>query len=217
MPTASVINMERQTVGSVELDDRLFGTKVREHLLHEVVVMQRASMRQGTASTKTRGEVRGSGRKLWKQKKTGRARIGSIRSPIWRHGGIVFGPRPRKYGYSLPKKKYHLALCCAISGRFAEGKLLIVDGLEPAEPKTRLLAAALKGLGSPRRAIIIAEEGDEFLIRSASNLQNVTLLRAEDLNVYDVLRHDLIVIPQQNLARVQEFWARVPHADQGVA
>ena len=217
MPTADVVNMMRQAVGSVELDDRLFGTRVREHLLHEVVVMQRASMRQGTASTKTRGEVRGSGRKLWRQKKTGRARIGSIRSPIWRHGGIVFGPRSRKYAYSLPKKKYHLALCCAISGRFADGKVLIVDHVEPAEPKTRLLASALKGLGASRRALIIAGEANDVLRRAAGNLPNVTLLRAEDLNVYDVLRHDLIVIPQQNLARVHEFWARVLHAHQADA
>lgn len=217
MPTADVVNMNRQTVGSVELDDRLFGAKLKEHVLHEVVVMQRAAMRQGTASTKTRGEVRGSGRKLWKQKKTGRARVGSIRSPLWRHGGIVFGPRPRKYGYAIPKKKYHLALCSAISGRFAEGKLLIVDSLEPSEPKTRLLASSLKGLGGHRRAIIVTGESDDILRRAAQNLSGVTLLRAEDLNVYDILRHDLIIIPQQQLARVQEFWARAPRADQGAA
>ncbi len=217
MPTADVVNMNRQTVGSVELDERLFGTKLREHVLHEVVVMQRASMRQGTASTKTRGEVRGSGRKLWRQKKTGRARVGSIRSPLWRHGGITFGPRPRKYGYAIPKKKYHLALCSAISGRFADGKLLIVDSVEPPEPKTRLLASSLKGLGSHRKALIVAGEADDILRRSAENLPDVTLLRAEDLNVYDILRHDLIIIPQQQLARVQEFWARVPRADQGAA
>ena len=217
MPTADVVNMNRQTVGSVELDERLFGTKVREHVLHEVVVMQRASMRQGTASTKTRGEVRGSGRKLWRQKKTGRARVGSIRSPLWRHGGITFGPRPRKYGYAIPKKKYHLALCSAISGRFADGKLLIVDNVEPPEPKTRLLASALKGLGNYRRALIVAGKADDILRRAAENLSDVTLLRAEDLNVYDILRHDLIVIPQQRLARVHELWARAPRSDQGAA
>ena len=217
MPTADVVNMNRQTVGSVELDERLFGTKLREHVLHEVVVMQRASMRQGTASTKTRGEVRGSGRKLWRQKKTGRARVGSIRSPLWRHGGITFGPRPRKYGYAIPKKKYHLALCSAISGRFADGKLLIVDNVEPSEPKTRLLASALKGLGKHRKALIVAGETDDILRRAAQNLSGVTLLRAEDLNVYDILRHDLIVIPQQRLARVHELWARAPRSDQGAA
>tara|TARA_B100001971_G_C18229540_1_gene562987 strand:- start:387 stop:1040 length:654 start_codon:yes stop_codon:yes gene_type:complete len=213
MLTADVVNMNRQAVGSVELDDRLFGATLREHVLHEVVVMQRASMRQGTASTKTRGEVRGSGRKLWKQKKTGRARIGSIRSPIWRHGGIVFGPRPRKYGYSIPKKKYHLALRSAISGRFADGKLLIVDSVELPEPKTRLLALALKGLGKYRKALIIAGEAEDVLRRAAGNLPAVTLLRAEDLNVYDILRHDLIVIPQQHLARVHELWVQVPRSD----
>tara|TARA_B100000315_G_C14539789_1_gene570296 strand:+ start:1032 stop:1685 length:654 start_codon:yes stop_codon:yes gene_type:complete len=217
MPIADVVNMNLQAVGTVELDARLFGITPREHVLHEVVVMQRASMRQGTASTKTRGEVRGSGRKLWKQKKTGRARIGSIRSPIWRHGGIVFGPRPRKYGYAIPKKKYYLALCSAISGRFSDGKLLIVDRVELSEPKTRLLALALKGLGKYRRALIVASEADDVLRRAAANLSAVTLLRAEDLNVYDILRHDLIVIPQQSLVRVHELWARGAHSEQGEA
>jgi large subunit ribosomal protein L4 len=212
MPTADVVNMNLQTVGSVELDERLFGTKVREHVLHEVVMMQRASMRQGTASTKTRGEVRGSGRKLWKQKGTGRARVGSIRSPLWRHGGIVFGPRPRKYGYAIPKKKYHLALCCAISGRFADGKLLIVDNIDLDQPKTGLLAKVLKGLGDYRRALILYNDGAEFLMRAAANLPHVTLLRAEELNVYDVLRHDLIVIPKSELHRVETCWATVPNA-----
>ena len=175
--------------------------------------MQRAGMRQGTASTKTRGEVRGSGRKVWKQKKTGRARVGSIRSPLWRHGGIVFGPRPRKYGYSLPKKKYHLALRGAISGKFADGKLLIVDKIDPDQPKTGLLAKALKGLGDYRRALILCGDDSGFLTRAAANLPHVTLLRAEELNVYDVLRHDLILILQSELPRVETCWATVPHAE----
>ena len=212
MPTADIVNMNRQAVGSIELDERLFGAKVREHVLHEVVVMQRASMRQGTASTKTRGEVRGSGRKLWNQKKTGRARIGSIRSPLWRHGGIVFGPRPRKYGYAIPKKKYHLALCCAMSGRFADGKLLIIDNIGLDQPKTGLLAKALNGLGDFRRALILYGDDSGILARAAANLPHVTLLRAEELNVYDVLRHDLIVIPQSELPSVEARWAAVPRA-----
>ena len=213
MLTVDVINMNRQTVGSVELDERLFGVKIREHVLHEVVSMQRASMRQGTtASTKTRGEVQGSGRKLWKQKKTGRARVGSIRSPLWRHGGIVFGPRPRRYGYSIPKRKYHLALCGVMSGRLADGKLVIVDSVEPVEPKTALLASSLKKLGNYRRALIVTSDTDDILRRAARNLSSVTLLRVEELNVYDILRHDLFVIPWPRLARVQEFWSYVPRS-----
>ena len=217
MPTADIINADQQTVGSVELNDLLFGSKVNENVLHEVVIMQRAAMRQGTASTKTRGEVQGSGRKLWNQKKTGRARVGSIRSPLWRTGGIVFGPRPRKYGYSLPKRKYHLALRSALSGRFADGRILIIDHLEPAEPKTRLLAATLKGMVSHRRALIVVGDGDDVLRRAAANIPNVMLLRAEELNVYDVLRHDLIVIPQSRVSRVEECWAAVPSRRQASA
>ena len=213
MLTVDIVNMSRQTVGSVELDERLFDVKVREHVLHEVVCMQRASMRQGTtASTKTRGEVRGSGRKLWRQKKTGRARIGSIRSPLWRHGGIVFGPRPRNFGYSIPKKKYHLALCSVMSGRLADGKLLIVNDVVPVEPKTALLASSLKGLGNYRRVLIVSSDTDDVLRRAARNLAWVTLLRAEELNVYDILRHDLFVIPRPQLDRVQDLWMCRPRS-----
>src|SRR5438094_7927080 len=143
MPTVEVLDLHKRKVGSVELPDSVFGAVPDRSLLHEAVVMQRACMRQGSASTLRRGEVSGSGRKPWKQKHTGRARAGSIRSPKWRHGGSVFGPKPRDYSYSIPKKQYRAALRSALSAKLASGEVLIISDLTLPQPKTRLLAKAL--------------------------------------------------------------------------
>src|SRR5213080_4748255 len=147
MPTVDVVDLKRQKVGTVDLPEEVFGCKLHTALVHEAVVMQQACERQGTASTLRRGEVSGSGKKPWKQKHTGRARAGSIRSPVWRHGGIVFGPHPRSYAYSIPKKKYHAALRSALSARLADGAVVVLSDLSIAEPKTKLLAQALASLG----------------------------------------------------------------------
>ena len=207
MPTVDVLDMHKRKVGSVELHEGVFGVAADGPLVHTAVVMQQACARQGTASTLRRGEVSGSGRKPWKQKHTGRARAGSIRSPIWRHGGVVFGPRPRSYAYSLPKKKYRAALQCALSAKLAAGGILVVSALALEEPKTRLLAKVLAQLGLTGKTLIVMGEGRTDLERAARNLREVKLVKPEELNVYDVLRYDSIVIPERELLRVHEVWS----------
>ena len=207
MPTVDVLDIHKRKVGSVELHDGVFGVEADGPLVHTAVVMQQACARQGTASTLTRGEVSGSGRKPWKQKHTGRARAGSIRSPIWRHGGRVFGPRPRSYAYSLPKKKYRAALQSALSAKLAAGGIVVVSALTLEEPKTRRLAKVLAQMGLTGKTLIVIGEGRTDLERAARNLREVKLVKPEELNVYDVLRHDSIVIPERELLRVQEVWS----------
>jgi len=207
MPTVDVLDIHKRKVGSVELHDGVFGVEADGPLVHTAVVMQQACARQGTASTLRRGEVSGSGRKPWKQKGTGRARAGSIRSPIWRHGGVVFGPRPRSYAYSLPKKKYRAALRSALSAKLAAGGIVVVSALTLEEPKTRRLAKVLAQMGLTGKTLIVIGEGRTDLERAARNLREVKLIKPEELNVYDVLRYDSIVIPERELLRVQEVWS----------
>lgn len=207
MPTVDVVDSRKQKVGSVDLHAGLFGAEPSTALVHAAVVMQRASARQGTASTLRRSEVQGSGKKPWKQKHTGRARAGSVRSPIWRHGGIVFGPKPRQYGYSMPKKQYRGALKSALSAKLAAGEIVIVSDLVIEKPKTRLLAKTLAQLGLTAKTLIVVGDGRIDLERAARNLVGVKLLRPDQLNVYDVLKYDSILIPEREVARIQEFWS----------
>jgi large subunit ribosomal protein L4 len=207
MPSVDVVDVQRRKVGSVELRDAVFGVAPDVSLVHTAVVMQRASARQGTASTLSRGEVSGAGKKPWKQKHTGRARAGSIRSPIWRHGGIVFGPKPRSYAYRIPKKQYRSALQSALSAKLASGGILVVSDLRLAQPKTKLLAKALTQLGLAARTLIVAGEGRLDLEKAARNLATVKVVRPDQLNVYDVLRYDSILIPESEVPRVQEAWS----------
>src|SRR5690242_16054617 len=207
MPTVDVLDLNRRKVGSAELPAEVFGCKPHTTLVPEAVVMQQACERQGTASTLRRGEVSGSGKKPWKQKHTGRARAGSVRSPVWRHGGIVFGPHPRSYAYSIPKKKYHAALRSALSARLADGAVMVLSDLSIAEPKTKLLAKVLTHLGLTATTLIILGEEGTALERAARNLPDVKLVTPETLNVYDVLRYQSIVIPERVLSRVQEVWS----------
>lgn len=207
MAIVDVLDLNKNKVGSVELHDGVFGVKADPQLVHTAVVMQQACERQGTASTLRRGEVSGSGKKPWKQKHTGRARAGSVRSPIWRHGGIVFGPRPRSYAYSIPKKKYHAALRSALSARLADGAVMVLSDLSISEPKTKLLAKALGQLGLTANTLIVVGEEEAMLERAARNLPGVKLVTPETLNVYDVLRYQAIVLPKRVLARVQEVWS----------
>lgn len=207
MPSVDILDLRRQKVGSMDLAPEVFGVEPNRVLVHEVVVMQRASARQGSASTRTRGEVSGSGRKPWKQKHTGRARVGSIRSPLWRHGGTVFGPRPRRYRLALPKAKSRAALRSALSAKLTEGGVVVVSDLALESLKTKTLAKALTHLGLTRRTLIVMGQGREGLERAARNLKRVRLIRSEDLNVYDVLRHDAIVIPKAEVPHLQEVWS----------
>jgi len=207
MPTLDVLDLNKKKVGSVQLNDAVFGAEPHRYLVHAAVVMQQACERQGTASTLRRGEVSGSGRKPWKQKHTGRARAGSIRSPVWRHGGTVFGPKPRSYAYRIPKQQYRTAMQSALSARAADGGLVVVSDLSISQPKTRLLAKALVDLGLTSTILIVVREKGTDLDRAARNLPGVKLVTPEQLNVYDLLRYRAIVIPEPVVGRVQEAWS----------
>jgi large subunit ribosomal protein L4 len=207
MPTVDVLDLHKRKVGVVELSQASLETKPNVSLVHAAVAMQRASERQGTASTLRRGEVSGSGKKPWKQKHTGRARAGSIRSPLWRHGGSVFGPRPRSYAFSLPKKQYRTALQSALTARLADGAVLVVSELAIERPKTRLLAKTLAQLGVGKGTLLVLGENRGDLERAARNLAGVKVIRPEALNVYDVLKYRTILIPEGELRRVQQVWS----------
>ena len=207
MPILDVVDVSKKKVGSVQLADAVFGAEPHRYLVHAAVVMQQACARQGTASTLRRGEVSGSGRKPWKQKHTGRARAGSIRSPIWRHGGTVFGPKPRSYAYRIPKQQYRTAMHSALSARVADGGIVVVSDLSIPQPKTKLLAKTLIQLGLTSKILIVVGEKGTDLDRAARNLPDVKLVTPEQLNVYDLLRYRAIVIPERVVARVQEVWS----------
>ncbi len=207
MPIVDVIDSKKKKVGSVDLPDEVFGCKPHGSLVHEAVVMQRACDRQGTASTLRRGEVSGSGKKPWKQKHTGRARAGSLRSPVWRHGGTVFGPKPRSYAFDMPRKKYRAALQSVLSAKVSEGNVVVVSDLSIAEAKTKLLAALLAQLGISGTALLVVADPNSHVVQAGKNLSSVTVLRPEELNVYDVLRCHSLVIPQDELGRVKEVWS----------
>jgi len=205
MPTVDVIDVHKRKVGSVELRETVFGAKPEASLVHEAVIMQQACERQGTASTLRRGEVTGSGKKPWKQKHTGRARAGSIRSPVWRHGGSVFGPKPRSYAYAIPKQKYRAALQSALSAKLAGGDVVVLSALSLEAPKTRLLAKTLAQLGLTSTTLIVAGTGHADLERAAANLRTVKVVSPETLNVYDVLRYAKLLILERDVPRVQEI------------
>jgi large subunit ribosomal protein L4 len=207
MPTVDVVDFDRRKVGSVELPPEVFGCQLHGSLVHEAVVMQQACERQGTASTLRRGEVRGSGKKPWKQKHTGRARAGSVRSPVWRHGGSVFGPKPRSYAFSMPKKKYRAALQSALSAKVVGGHVIVLSDLSLEQPKTKFLAKVLGRFDHGARILIVAGEGQTGLIQAARNLSGVDVVAPEHLNVYDVVRAKTILIPERELSRVKEVWA----------
>ena len=207
MPSYKITSSSGESVGSMDLSDQVFGAPVDRHLLHAAVVMQQASFRQGTSSTRGRGQVSGSGKKPWKQKHTGRARAGSVRSPIWRGGGIVFGPKPRDYSYRIPKKMYRSALRVALSSKVVAGDVVIVPDLVIPEQKTKHLFRALYLLGLSRNVLIVVGEGYLGLERAARNIEKVKLAKVEDLNVYDILRFEKLLIVQSEVERVQEYWS----------
>ena len=207
MPTIDIVDLNRRKVGAAELRPEVFGVEVKTSVLHEVVVMQEANLRQGTASTKTRSMVSGAGRKPYKQKHTGRARAGSIRSPVWRHGGTVFGPHPRDYGYAIPQGKARGAVRAALSATVRDGVLLVLEDLPESDGKTQSLAAMLKVLGLKKRTLIVAGVEQDLLRRAAANLPLVTVVQPEGVNVRDLLLHDAVLIARRDLARLEEAWA----------
>lgn len=207
MPTIDLVDLQKKKVGTVDLSPQVFGCEPRVALVHEAVVMQRACERRGTASTLRRGEVSGSGKKPWKQKHTGRARAGSLRSPVWRHGGSVFGPKPRSYAYSMPKKKYRAALQSALSAKVAGGNLFVVADLSLQQPKTKFLAQALSGFGGGVEMLLVAGKAQSSILQAAGNLTAVKVLSADQLNVYDVVRAQIIVVSQHELGQINEVWS----------
>lgn len=207
MLTVPVYNTNGDQVGEIELREDVFGVPPHIHVLHEAVVWQLARRRRGTHDTKTRGEVRGGGRKPWRQKGTGRARHGSIRSPIWRKGGIVFGPHPRDYSYRLPKKVRRLAMRSALSAKVRDGKLVVLDELKLEQPRTKEMIRILGNLKVSDKALVVTAQPEENVFKSARNIPGVKSTVADSLNVYDLLAHPTLVITKEAVARVQEVFA----------
>lgn len=207
MPTVDVYNIQGEKVGELELNDGIFGIEPNEPVMHQAVQIYLANQRQGTHSTKTRGEVAGGGRKPWRQKGTGRARQGSIRAPHWKGGGIVFGPKPRTYTMSLPKKVKRLAIKSALSTKVQGGELIVLDQLAVAEPKTKDIVAVLSKLGADRKALIVTSAPDRNVYLSGRNIPGVSVTPADGINVYDLLNHDKVVITKDAVARVEEVYA----------
>jgi large subunit ribosomal protein L4 len=207
MANVDVVNLNGEKVGSVELADALFAAdQVNEALLWEAVKHYRASLRQGTHATKNRKLVAGSGKKLWKQKGTGRARVGSVRSPLWRHGGTVHGPQPRSYDYAFPRKKLLGALRSALAAKLADGKLTVVDSFDLKEPKTKLYFNALNKLGVTRTALLV-ENGktlSQALVLGARNLQGVELVLNNEVHPYDLLRYDRAIFSKAAIQQLAE-------------
>ncbi len=207
MPTLDVVDMNRRKVGAVDLRAEIFGIDPKGAVMHEVVLMQQAGSRQGNASTKTRGVVSGTGKKPYKQKHTGRARAGSNRSPLWRHGGTVFGPLPRDYGYTMPRQKVRGAVRAALSDKVRGGGFLVVENFPESDGKTKSLAAVLKMLGLAGKTLIVAGGDQDQLRRAAGNLPKVTVVTPETVNVRDLLLHDSVLMARRDLARLEEAWS----------
>jgi large subunit ribosomal protein L4 len=207
MPSVDVIDLSNKVVGTVELADEVFGAPVNENLLYEAVRHHLACARRGTASTKTRHEVAGSGKKLWKQKGTGRARMGSIRSPLWRHGGTVHGPQPRDYSYKLPKKMQLGALKSALSAKLRDGELRVVTEFSISEAKSKAMRKALDGLEASRTILLVDNSGDRNLVLSSRNLEGVKLVSSREVNVYDLLGHQHVLFTQDAAKKISEALA----------
>ena len=208
MPKVSVYNMTGAQTGEIELNDDVFGVEVNEAVMHQAVVMQLASRRLGTASTKTRGLVRGGGRKPWRQKGTGRARSGSTRSPIWVGGGVVFGPLPRSYAFSMPRKARRLAIRSALSAKVKAGELMVMEDIAIAEPKTKTVINMLDSLKvGDDKALIIMASLDENVEKSSRNIPGVKSITSMGLNVYDILYHDKVLITKDAVSKIEEVLA----------
>lgn len=208
MPKVTVYDMSGKEVGEVELADKVFGIEPNEAVLHDAVVMQQASLRRGTHAVKNRAAVRGGGRKPWRQKGTGRARQGSIRSPQWVGGGVVFGPTPRSYAYKLPKKVRRLAIKSALSSKVKEQELIVLENLALEQPKTREMVQVLKNLGANKKALLVTDQIDENAALAVRNIPGVKLIHADGVNVLDVLYHDKLVITRGAANRVEEVFGQ---------
>jgi len=207
MPKVALYNVSGEQIDDIELNDNVFGVEVNKHVLYEVVKNQLANKRQGTQSVKTRAEVRGGGRKPWRQKGTGRARQGSIRAPHWVGGGVTFAPKPRDYRYSVPKKVRRLAMKSALSSKVLDNELFVVDEIKMDQPKTKEMANILKNLNANKKALIVMDRKDENVIKSARNIEGVQTALVNTINVYDILKYDAFIITKDAVKKVEEVYA----------
>lgn len=207
MPVIQVKNMQGADVEELALNDAVFGVEPNKAVMHEVVVNYLAGLRAGTSCTKSRGEVRGGGRKPWRQKGTGRARAGTSRSPLWRGGAIIFGPKPRDYSYRVNKKKVALAMRSALSDKVIENAMFVLDALSFEAPKTKDMIKVLKALGTEKKTLLVLPELDEVVIKSARNINGITPVTVAELNTYEILNHNNIVITKDAVAKIEEVLA----------
>jgi large subunit ribosomal protein L4 len=202
-----VVNAKNEKVDSLELPEAIFGATVKTHVLHEVVRMQLAGRRQGTADTKGRSDVSGGGKKPWKQKGTGRARAGSTRSPLWRHGGTIFGPHPRSYAFEVPKAVRRQALLAALTTKAQAGAIRLLESISLEKPSTKQMRGMLQSVGVQGKALVVLPARDEVLEKSARNLPEVRVLTVRGLNVYDVLKADMLILTPEGVHTLREVLA----------
>ncbi len=207
MPNVQVVDMQGKSVSTVDLADSIFGIEPNAAVMHQMVVSYLANQRQGTQSALTRSEVSGGGRKPWRQKGTGRARQGSTRAPQWYHGGAVFAPKPRDYRFSVNKKVRRLAMKSAFSTKAAAEEIIVIDAIKLDEIKTAKIAAMLSAVGSEKKALIVLPEVDEKVIKSARNIKGVKTAQVNELNVYDILNADKLIIAKDALTKIEEVYA----------
>lgn len=206
MANVKVLNMSGDEVGSIDLNDNIFGIEVNEHVVHMAVVQYLANQRQGTKSAKTRAEVRGGGRKPWRQKGTGRARQGSIRSPQWTGGGVVFAPKPRDFSFKLNKKVKRLALKSVLSSKVKESKFIVVDELKLEQIKTKEMKKVLDNI-KVSKALIVIDDGDKNVVLSSRNIPDVKTASVSTINVYDILKFDTFVVTKKAVEKMEEVYA----------
>lgn len=207
MPKVNVVNMLGEQVEEIELSENIFGVEINQHVVYEVVKNQLANKRQGTQSTKTRAEVRGGGRKPWRQKGTGRARAGSSRSPIWTGGGVIFAPKPRDYSYKVPKKVRRLALKSVLTSKVEMGEMIVVDKIDFDQPKTKEMANFLARINADKKALIVMDEKNVNVIKSANNIPNLQTALVNTINVYDILKYNSFIITKEALKKVEEVYS----------
>jgi len=207
MPKVALYDITGSQIGDVELSNDIFGVEVNTHVMYEAVKNYLANQRQGTQSAKTRAEVRGGGRKPWRQKGTGRARQGSIRAPQWKGGGVVFAPKPRDYSYKLPKKIKRLALKSALTSKVNDQEIIVLDSLVLEQAKTKEMVKVLKNLNANKKTLIVIPERDEAVVRAAANIEGVKTAYVNTINVYDILNCDSFVITKEAVNKVEEVYA----------
>ncbi len=207
MPTVDVLNINGEKVSEMELSENLFGAEINEHVVYQVVKNHLANKRVGTQSAKTRAEVRGGGAKPWRQKGTGRARQGSIRSPQWKGGGVVFAPKPRDYSYTVPKKIRRLALKSVLTDKVNEGNLVVVDDINLTEWKTREFAKMLSALKVGKKALVVTKDNSPEVVRSGRNIKNVKIAFVGTMNVYDILNANTLVLTKDAVVKAEEVYA----------